>query len=216
MSIIHVRNQFPQLIEIIDNQNFQSYGLFNSLNKENRFLKIVEIDNTKSLHLLICLQNPSDDGNNCKLKPLIKKFNNDHPNHDNISTITIINVSSYITPHIEDIDINIRSEKYTSYNQENIEVITKLLDSNNYDEIYLGVGQHPLHNKCKLKKEFNQIFPRLINLIKEEQPNKWKYFGTMVGPNQLLPGYPRNPSIIQYKDLDIDKIDKYIRDYCSN
>ena len=217
MSINDIKNLFNNSYKFIlepvikiNNQNFQSYGLFNSLNKENRFLKIVEIDNTKSLHLLICLQNPSKDDNNCILNKLIKKFYNDHPDYDNISTITIINVSSYITPHLEDIPLNIRSEKYTSYNQENIEVITKLLDSNNYDEIYLGVGQHPLSSKCKLKKEFNQIFPRLINLIKEKQPDKWKYFGKMV-KDQLLPCYPRNPSIIEFKDLDINKINEYIR-----
>ena len=123
-------------IIIILNQSLKVKELFNET-KTDRFYKEIIFDNDDGLNILLLLQNPSDDENsNLIFEQIIKKFMNDSYYDNNISKITIINPSSFITKKLE----RSHRELYRSYENENIIEITNLLTNNIYDEIYIGYG----------------------------------------------------------------------------
>jgi len=172
-------------IIIILEQSLKVKELFNET-KTDRFYKEIIFDNDDGLNILLLLQNPSDDENsNLIFEQIIKKFMNDSYYHNNISKITIINPSSFITKKLE----RSHRELYKQYENENIIEITNLLTNNIYDEIYIGTGQHA-YKACNFKDDFTRPYKKIISLIDEKQNSIiYKYFGRFVC-NNTLAGYP--------------------------
>ena len=152
-TIISLNDQ--DYIEIKSRINFLSrdYDITEifSLNELFRYSKLIILDRTKIKRLCIILQNPSNDlkslSNYCKI---IKLLSNQD---DNIHSIIIINLFARIDSDIENwknIDQLIDQDE-----KNNMIYIKNNIININYDEYYLGYGQH-------LQYKLNTTIFRLI------------------------------------------------------
>ena len=204
-NIIDIIFSYTDIIKLSISK-FENYNISEifSNNNINRFYKYIKINaGNCSVNIMLLLQNPSLDESKNKLSKIIKILLSYNPN---INSIAIINSSPYIINKFTKENIH----KFLSMKQENLEFINKILNKMNYDELFIGVGQHALN--CGLK-EFNTIYKSILNIIKELDLSqiKLKYFGCLVY-NNTIPMYPISPKYINkinIQDLPLEILTNY-------
>lgn len=175
-----------------------------SIDSNNRYWKEIFIsDDENKLKILIFLQNPSTDEKDGTLLKLIKKFLECENYRDNIYSITFINVYSKIDTKIK----KWNSEILTDYEKSNVDAIKILLLTKNYNECYIGCGQHlcRLGTKDKqIENYFLETYKNIVNMML----NKIILFKGFLGFTKYhIPDYPYslktnyNP---KFTDISID------------
>ena len=149
---------------IINNKEYK-IEICISIDSNNRYWKEIFIsDDENKLKILIFLQNPSKDEKEGTLIKLINKFLECENYRDNIYSITFINVYSKIDTKIKKWD----SKILTEYEKSNVDAIKILLLTKNYNECYIGCGQHlcTLGEKGKqIKKYFLETYKNIVNMM---------------------------------------------------
>ena len=152
---------------VINNKEYKT-EICCSIDNNNRYWKKIFIsDDENKLKILIFLQNPSNDKNIGTLEKLIKKFLEPHENYkDNIYSITFINVYSKIDTKIKNWnDLYFNNTILTDYEKSNVDAIKILLLNENYDECYIGCGQHPCTKGPQIKKYFLETYKKIVNMM---------------------------------------------------
>jgi len=196
-----------ETINILSNEidNIFKMQICLSINNNNRYWNKIYISNDSSkLNLLIFLQNPSDDLKVGTLKKLIHKFIEDDKYIDKIYTITFINVYSKIDKNINNwINLNFDNEILTNEEKQNIDALQILLLINNYNECYIGPGQHICSFGLKgthIKKYFLITYTKIVNMMLNKI-TIFKGFGNF--SSYHIPDYPYSRKT-KYNPIFID------------
>jgi hypothetical protein len=154
---------------VINNKEYKTEICYSIDNNNRYWEKIFISDDENKLKILIFLQNPSNDKKIGTLKKLIKKFLEYENYKDNIYSITFINVYSKIDTKIKNWnDLYFNNTILTDFEKSNVDAIKILLLKENYDECYIGCGQHPctLGKKGQqIKKYFLETYKKIVNMM---------------------------------------------------
>jgi hypothetical protein len=190
---------------VINNKEYKTEICY-SIDNNNRYWEKIFISNDENkLKILIFLQNPSNDKHLGTLKKLIKKFL-EHENYkDNIYSITFINVYSKINTKITKWnDLYFNNTILTDFEKSNVDVIKILLLQENYNECYIGCGQHPCTKGQHIKKYFLETYKKIVNMML----NKIISFkGFYDFTKYHIPDYPYSPKTKNnpiFRDIPID------------
>ena len=176
-----------------------------SLNRLFRYSKLIILDETKTNKICIILQNPSDKDNK-----LLSNYNNIikliSEQNNNIHSIILINLFARISANIKKWN-NIY--QLIDHDEENNMIYIKNNIFNiNYDEYYLGYGQH-IQYICT-KNIFRPIYCKFLSILLSLENIIMKKFHSeycKVGKFEI-PGYPF--PIVRPKPINITIIDRLI------
>jgi len=169
---------------------YMTYKIKSLYNSDNtcRLSKTIYLSSNNQLSkILIILQNPTKDNTpNCIYKTLIDKFINDINYKDNIYSICIINLISIISSDIKSELLLYDNNNILNILEENKLYILNLISKNNYNEIFIGCGQHFVNFETNIKKFIFKLYKDIIIQISLNNCSKIKYFGKFVY-NNLIP-----------------------------